>query len=125
MKLFFIKSTILTVIIFTIGLILYSSILKPYYHYIVLFILLFFYLSTNLVHAYLLRIAVNSGKRFTSKYMAVNFIKMFAYLLLAVAISFSMKEYAQIILANFLVGYVIFSAFEVAQISKFVRQKKE
>ncbi len=125
MKPFFIKSSILSIIIFIIGYLSYSTWLKEYYHILLPIILIFFYVSTNLVHAYLLRIAVNSGTRFTSKYMAINFIKMFAYLLLAIVIAFSVKEYAKIILINFLIGYIIFSAFEVVQFSKFVRQKKE
>ena len=125
MKRFFIQSTILTAVVFVVGAILYSTALKPYYHILLPLTLLFFYCTTNLIHAYLLKVAVNSGSRFTSKYMAVNFIKMFSYLIIAVIVAFSVREYAKIFLVNFLVGYIIFTAFETMQFARFVRQKKE
>jgi len=125
MKHFFKQSTILTVIVFVVGFLAYSTFLKPYYHILLPLTLIFFYGTTNLVHAYLLKIAVDSGARFTSKYMAVSFIKMFSYLMIAVAVAFAIREYAKIFLLNFLAGYVIFTTFEVIQFSKFIRQKKE
>jgi hypothetical protein len=125
MKRFFLQSTILTIIILLIGALVYSTFLQPYYNILLPITLILFYCATNLVHAYLLKIAVNSGARFNSKYMAVNFIKMFLYLLIAVAVAFSMREYAKVFLVNFLAGYLIFTTFEVVQFSKFVRQKKE
>lgn len=125
MKRFILQSTLLTIIILLIGAVAYSTFLKPFYHLLLPFTLIFFYCTTNLVHAYLLKIAVNSGARFSSKYMAVSFIKMFAYLLIAVAVALLNREYAKIFLLNFLTGYVIFTTFEVVQFSKFVRQKKE
>lgn len=125
MKRFFLQSTILTIIILLIGVLVYSTFLKSYYHILLPITLILFYCTTNLVHAYLLKIAVSSGARFNSKYMAVNFIKMFLYLLIAVAVAFSMREYAKVFLVNFLAGYLIFTTFEVVQFSKFVRQKKE
>ena len=125
MKQFFKQSTILTVIVFVVGFLAYSTFLKSYYHILLPLTLIFFYGTTNLVHAYLLKIAVDSGARFTSKYMAVSFIKMFFYLMIAVAVAFAIREYAKIFLLNFLAGYVIFTTFEVIQFSKFIRQKKE
>lgn len=125
MKRFFIQSTTLAIIVLILGVAAYTTFLKPFYHILLPYTLIFFYCTTNLVHAYLLKIAVNSGARFSSKYMAVSFIKMFAYLLIAVAVALLNREYAKIFLLNFLAGYIIFTSFEVVQFSKFVRQKKE
>jgi len=123
MKRFFIQSTLLTIIVFIIGTIVYTNILQPYYRPVLPFVVLFFYFVTNLVHAYLLKIAVKSGSRFTSQYMAVSFIKMFFYLTVAIVYAFLNREYAKIFLANFLLLYVIYTTFEVLLISKFVRQR--
>lgn len=125
MKRFFIQSTTLTIIVLILGVAAYTTLLKPFYHILLPFTLIFFYGATNLVHAYLLKIAVNSGARFSSKYMAVSFAKMFAYLIVGVAVALIFREYAKIFLLNFLAGYIIFTTFEVVQFSKFVRQKKE
>ena len=123
MKRFIIQSTVLTIIVFIVGTIIYSTILQPYYRLVLPFTVLFFYLVTNLVHAYLLKIAVKSGSRFTSQYMAVSFIKMFFYLAVAVVYALFNREYAKVFLANFLVLYAIYTTFEVLLFSKVVRQK--
>lgn len=124
MKRFFIQSTTLTFIVLILGVVVYTTFLKPFYHILLPVTLIFFYGATNLVHGYLLKIAVNSGARFSSKYMAINFIKMFSYLLIAIAVALIFREYAKIFLLNFLAGYIIFTSFEVVQFSKFVRKKK-
>jgi len=123
MKLFIIQSTVLTIIVFILGTIVYSTFLQQYYLPILPFAALFFYLVTNFVHAYLLKIAVKSGSRFTSQYLAVSFLKMFFYLTVAVAYALLNREYAKIFLVNFLLLYAVYTTFEVLQFSRFVRQK--
>jgi len=122
MKRFIIQSTVLTIIVFIVGTIVYSTILQPYFGLVLPFLVLFFYLVTNLVHAYLLKIAVKSGSRFTSQYMAASFLKMFFYLTVAIVYALLNREYAKVFLANFLALYVIYTTFEVVLFSKFVRQ---
>lgn len=123
MKRFIIQSTVLTIIVFILGTIVYSTLLQVYYRPVLPFTVLFFYLVTNLVHAYLLKIAVKSGSRFTSQYMAVSFLKMFFYLTVAVAYALLNREYAKIFLVNFLLLYAVYTTFEVLHFSRFVRQK--
>lgn len=123
MKRFFIQSTSLTIIVLILGATVYSTLLKSFYNVILPILLIFFYVATNLVHALLLKIAVKSGSKFTSQYMAISFIKMFFYLALAVVYALLNREYAKIFLVNFLVLYAIYTTFEVMQFSKFVRQK--
>lgn len=123
MKKFLVQSTILTIIVFATGVLLYSTILNQYYLKILPFVVLFFYAVTNLVHAYLLKIAGNSGSRFTSQYMAVSFVKMFFYLGVAIVFVILHREIAKTFIANFLVLYVLYTALEVYQISKFIKQK--
>lgn len=123
MKRFFIKSTILTLIIFLVGSILYSTVLKPFYIPVLPFVVLFFYLTTNLVHAYLLRIAGGSGSRFPSQYMAVSFLKMFFYLAGAIAYVIIDRVNAKPFIAVYLLLYVSFTIFEVVQFLKVVKQK--
>lgn len=123
MKRFFIQSSILTIVVLVLGAIVYSTLLKSFYNVILPIAVIFFYIATNLVHAFLLKIAEKSGTKFTSQYMAVSFLKMFAYLALAVIYALLNREYAKIFLVNFLVMYAIYTTFEVMQFSRFVRQK--
>ncbi len=123
MKRFIIQSTVLTIIVSILGTIVYSTLLQNHYLPVLPFLIVFFYVVTNLVHAYLLRIAVKSGSKFNSQYMAISFFKMFFYLILAIIFAFLNRESATVFLVNFLILYAIYTTFEVIQISKVVRQK--
>ncbi|OFZ01946.1 MAG: hypothetical protein A2491_10045 [Bacteroidetes bacterium RIFOXYC12_FULL_35_7] len=122
MKSFIVKSTVLTVIVFILGAILYSTVFIQFYRSILPVVPAFFYIVTNLVHAYLLNIAGKSSSRFTSQYMAVSFIKMFFYLAVAIVYVVINKEDAKIFLVNFLLLYIVYTTFEVVEFSKVVRQ---
>ncbi len=123
MKRFILLSTSLTIIVFILGSIFYSTILSPFYLSILPIAALFFYVITNLVHAYLLKIAGKSSARFTSQYMAVSFIKMFFYLAVAIAYLILHRENAKIFIVNFLILYVLYTGIEVYEFSKVVRHK--
>ena len=124
MKQFFIKSTVLTFFILALGAILYFSVLKKYYIPVLPILVIFFYSVTNLVHAYLLKIAEKSGSKFTSKYMATSFIKMFFLLAIGIAYLFFDRENSRSFMANFLLLYVVYSIFEVYEFLKVVKQVK-
>jgi len=124
MKQFLIKSTVLTIIGFVLGALLYFTVLQPFYIPVLPWTVLFFYLVTNLVHQYLLKVAVTSGSRFTSHYMAVSFLKMFFYLAMAILYVIFDRENVKPFFANFLLLYIIYTIFEVSEFLKFVKQKK-
>ncbi len=124
MKFFLVKSTVLTVIVLILGAILYSTVFNQLYRPILPGVLAFFYILTNLVHAYLLNIAGKSSSRFTSQYMVISFLKMFFYLAVVIVFVIINKEDAKIFLVNFLLLYVVYTIFEVYEISNFVRQIK-
>lgn len=125
MKSFVIKSSILTLIVILLGAVIYSTLLKPFYLAILPLAVALFYIGTNLVHAYLLKISLSSGSRFTSHYMAASFSKMFFYLAVAIVYAFINKEDAKIFLLNFLLLYIVYTTFEVVEFSKIVRQKNK
>lgn len=125
MKNFITKSTFLTIIVFILGAILYSTLFKTFYLTILPAVVVLFYVVSNLIHTYLLKISVSSGSRFTSYYMAVSFIKMFFYLTVAIVYAIINKEDAKIFLVNFLLLYVVYTTFEVIEFSKVVRQKNK
>jgi uncharacterized membrane protein YeaQ/YmgE (transglycosylase-associated protein family) len=122
MKSFFVKSTFLTIIVFILGAIVYSTVLKQFFLTILPATLAFFYIVTNLVHAFLVKMASKSSSKFTSQYMATSFIKMFFYLAVAIVYVIINKADAKIFLVNFLLLYVVYTTFEVVEISKVVRQ---
>ena len=123
MKQFLKKSTILTLIVFIIGAICYSTVFKTYYLSVLPAVVLFYYLATNFVHAYLLKLADKSGARFTSQYTAISFLKMFIYLVLAIIYLIIDRGNAKPFIVVFLILYLIYTIFEVFEILKVVKQK--
>jgi hypothetical protein len=124
MKQFLIKSTNLTIILYLLGTIFYMTVLKAFYLSVLPFTVFFFYLITNLVHAYLIRITGKSSARFTSQYMAVSFLKMFFYLASAILYLIFDRENAKSFIVAFLLLYVIYTVFEVREFLKLIIQKK-
>jgi len=122
MKPFFIKSTILTTIVFLLGLGLYSTVLKQFSFSALPYVLLFFYLVTNLVHFCLLKIGSKTNSRFVSQYMAVNFIKLFFYLVAAIVFVILNREFVKVFIANYLLLYLIYTVFEVNEFLKKIKQ---
>lgn len=125
MKQFIIKSSVLSLIVFALGAIVYSTIFKSYYLAILPFVVLFFYAVINLVHAWLLKISEKSPARFTSQYMAASFLKMFFYLAIAIVYVIFDRLNAKIFIANFLFLYIVYTSFEVFEYSKVIRQKRK
>lgn len=123
MKSFILKSTVLTLLVFILGAALYSLFFQSVYFWILPFLPFLFFTVTNLVHNYLLKVAVKSPSRFTSRYMAASFLKMFFYLAVGIGYAFINKEHAKIFLVNFLLLYIIYTTFEVVELSRVMRHK--
>jgi hypothetical protein len=121
---FLLKSTVLTIIVLALGAIGYTTVFREFYLSVLPFAVLFFYVMTNLVHAYLLKISGKSSSKFSSQYMATSFLKMFFYLAVAIVYLILNKGNAKIFIANFLLLYIIYTVFEVYEFSKVVRQKE-
>lgn len=122
MKSFLVKSTLLTLLVFMLGAIVYAGLIPSLYINVLPLVPFLFYGVTNLVHFYLLKIAAHSNTRFTAQYMATGFIKMFFYMAVAIGYAFVNKGQAKIFLINFLLLYVIYTTFEVVELSKVIRQ---
>lgn len=124
MKAFTIKSVLLTIFLFLIGGVLYTTLLRPFYLPVLPVLPVFFLGLTNLVHSYFLKSAQKAGAKFSARYMAASFIKMFFYLTVAVVYVIFNREHAGVFLVNYLILYIIFTVFETAELRKVVKQVK-
>jgi len=124
MKRFLVRSIIASVSLFFIGWIVYSQIVPQYYHIIFPFIIIFFFLTTNIVHFYLLKIADKSVPKFSARFMVLSTLKMFFYLVAGIGYIVISNVNVKAFLINFLAAYVIYTILEVAEISHVVKVKK-
>jgi hypothetical protein len=79
---------------------------------------LFFILSTALIHYSLLKTSEKDPKRFVGAFMGFTAIKLFGYLILIVAYALVKREAALGFTLQFLVLYLLYSAFEVVMLLK-------
>ncbi len=122
-KRFLSRSVILLATLLALGWILYTQLIPQHLFEPWPFILIFFFVTTNLVHFYLLRIAESNMPKFTSRYMVLSTMKLLFYLLAAMVFFLAKSEHAKIFLINYLIAYVCFTILEVAEISHVVKLK--
>lgn len=123
MKRFLSRSVILIATLLVLGWILYTQIIPQHLFKPWPFILIFFFVTTNLVHFYLLRIAESNMPKFTARYMVLSTMKLLFYLLAAIIFFIAEKEQAKLFLINYLIAYACFTILEVAEISHVVKLK--
>jgi len=123
MKRFLIRTFLVSVLLLIAGYFIYTRALPGLYSPCVLYLLIFLFLITNILHYLLLRIRDKNILKFSTYYLGISFLKMVAYLVFAGIIIFFHQEHAKIFLLNFLVIYITFSVMEVYEISRIMRRK--
>jgi hypothetical protein len=76
-------------------------------------ILLFFILTTALIHVFLIRSAASDPKKFVNRYMGITAMKLFGYLVIILAYGLAARDTAQGFIICFLLCYFLYSGFEV------------
>jgi len=121
----FIKGlTYYTLIILSLGAILFLTIFKSYFLIILPFVLLFYYVSTLVLHKFMLRISQKDISRFSFKFMMLSLIKMFVYIIFGVLYIIMDEENAVIFLVVYLILYVAYAVYEVRSVMNLINDSK-
>ncbi|WP_163716071.1 hypothetical protein [Mangrovibacterium lignilyticum] len=124
MKSFLLKTSILSVaIILTKYLLLYFVFPKSEIPLFILIVAIFF-AASNFVQYLLLRTTEKNMRKFNPAFLGLSMIKMFTYLILALIYIWFYRESAKDFLVSIFVIYVSFSALEIVEITRIVKQKK-
>ena len=121
MKSFITKLTALTLSIALIGWLVFSLFLPEYYLPVFPFLLGFFFVVTLAIHAYQLKIAQKDIGKFARSNMLITFFKLMAYSVLAVIYIALDRENAIQFVAGLMFLYLVYSFFEVKEVSKINR----
>ncbi|NLU40138.1 MAG: hypothetical protein GXX78_14770 [Bacteroidales bacterium] len=113
-----------TLIIFVVGAILFSTIFRSYFLLILPFVLLFYYISTLVLHKFMLRISQKDISRFSFKFMMLSLIKMFIYIIFGVIYIIIDEENAVTFLIVYLILYVAYAVFEVRSVMELINESK-
>jgi len=121
----FIKGlTYYTLIILGVGAILFLTVFKSYFLIILPFVLLFYYISTLILHKFMLKISQKDISRFSFKFMMLSLIKMFVYIIFGVLYIVIDEENAVIFLIVYLILYVAYAVYEVRSVMNLINESK-
>jgi hypothetical protein len=121
----FIKGlTIYTLIILGVGVFLFLTVFKSYFLIILPFVLLFYYVSTLILHKFMLQISQKDISRFSFKFMMLSLIKMFIYIIFGVLYIIIDEENAVIFLVVYLILYVAYAVYEVRSVMNLINESK-
>lgn len=124
MKSFITKLTALTLAIAVIGWLVFSLFLPEYYLPVFPFLLAFFFMVTLGIHSWQLKIAKKDLGKFARSNMLITFFKLMGYSILAVVYIALDREHALQFVAVLMILYLIFSFFEVKELSKINKEKR-
>jgi hypothetical protein len=116
--------SIFTLVILGVGAILFMTIFKKHFLNIFPFVLLFYYVSTLLLHRYMLKITRKDVSSFSFKFMMLSFLKMFIYIIFGVLYIVINEESAVVFLIVYLILYVAYAVFEVRSVMKLINASK-
>ena len=125
MKQFIAKLTIITLGIGLIGWLTFSLFLSEYYLPIMPYLLVFFYVTTLLIHGYQLKLAKKTIGKFTRSNMLITFLKLILYSVVAVVYIALDSENAIPFVVCLMILYLIFNFVEVAEISRMSKSDSE
>ena len=125
MKSFIAKLAGLTLIASLVGWLVFSLLLPQYYLPIFPWLMLFFFLFTLIIHAYQLNLSKKDFGKFTRSNMLITFVKLIVYSVLAVLYIALDKENALPFVICLFLLYLIFTFFEVVELSKISRSQKQ
>jgi hypothetical protein len=121
----FIKGlTLYTLLILILGVILFLTVLKNYFLPILPVVLLFYYISTLILHKFMLQISQKDISRFSFKFMMLSLIKMFIYIVFGVLYIVIDEENAVIFLIVYLILYVAYAIYEVRSVMNLINDSK-
>jgi hypothetical protein len=121
----FIKGlTLYTFLILLLGTILFLTVLKKYFLPILPFVLLFYYISTLVLHKFMLQISQKDISSFSFKFMILSLIKMFIYIIFGVLYIVIDEENAVVFLIVYLILYVAYAIYEVRSVMNLINESK-
>ncbi len=121
MKSFIAKLTGLTLITALAGWLVFSLWLPQYYLPVLPWLLVFFFLFTLIIHAYQVSLSKKDFGKFTRSNMIITFVKLIVYSVVAVLYIALDKENALPFVVCLFLLYLLFTFFEVRELSKISR----
>jgi hypothetical protein len=112
---------LISVILLCVSSALFLTVLKPWFNFIYLFVILYFFLLNAFQHFRLIKLEKRNPQVFHTNYMAWFGIKMFFNLSFVIIYALLNKAQALSFVLFFAVCYMVFTTFEVMALTKTLR----
>lgn len=124
-KNFLIKLIAITIVLITIGLILFNTCLSVYSFPAFPFLILYFFSITFITHSILVKYANIRFARFSSIYMLITGVKLFINIIFLVIYIWLYSTTAFAFIISFLITYVSYTVFEVISLLSDLKEKNQ
>lgn len=118
---FFKRLSIVTVLLALVMFFLFGFFLKQFYIPVLPFVLLFFFLFTFLTYSYQIFVVNKGFGKFTRTSMLMTIIRLLVYTAFTALLIAYFRESAACLFIVIGVIYIVFTFFEVAEVSSYVR----
>lgn len=115
-KRFLMQHTFLAIVTFIAAYIWNIAMPAPYQSYYPYLLIVFFYVSTSLLHLMLSRSSSGNPQQFIRMFIASITIKFMVYLMIIILFLFINRKDAVPFIVSFLILYLIFTSFEVIKL---------
>ena len=122
-KNYILKLGVLSFSMLVISVVMYLTILKPWFNYIFPFVILYFFLINSIQHFKLLKSSKGSPQVFHTNYMAWFGIKLFLNLAFVIVYVLLNRTQALSFVLFFAFCYVVFTVYEVIALTRTLRSE--
>ncbi len=112
---------IISGVLLAISVLMYFTILEPWFNYIFPFVILYFFLLSSFQHYKLLLSIKNNPRNFNTNYMAWFGIKLFAHLCFVILYVLLDRANALVFVLYFGLCYIVYTTYDVVSLSNTLR----
>ncbi len=122
-KRFLLQELFFTVLVATVALILFKTVLAAFYLPVFWILLGIIAVLTAIFHFSIIQMQDKGASKFAARFMMVSGIKMMIYLIVITLYAFLFTEKAKVFLISFFTLYLLYTAFEVYLIVRHIRKQ--
>ncbi len=119
---FIIKIGLLTLIIFVIAMVLFSTVLKPFYLAVFPVQLLLIALVTTAGHLWIIKSSKENTLKFTTAFMGSATLKLMIYLFFILIYLWTDRSQVIPFTLTFMILYILYTIFEVVEVLSFIKK---
>jgi hypothetical protein len=125
LKRFILRILIAASVLVFLGWVVFSFITPEHYLPVLPYVLAFFIVVTILFHAFQLRLAKKDFPRFTRNSLMISMFRLILYSVVTIVCMANSSGNIGVLVVSIVLIYLVFTFIEVADLSRFVRNKKK